>query len=75
MWKIYFLQVLMILMESVMIWQIRSEEVAEIIQKLINNTEMILTISQNAIDYIKQNNSLELISNKEYKFYEKVHKF
>ena len=27
------------------------------------------------VDYIKQNNSLELISNNEYKLYEKVYKF
>ena len=50
-------------------------DLQEIIQKLTNNDEMILNISQNAIDYIKQNNSLELISNNEYKLYEKVYKF
>ena len=50
-------------------------DLQEVIQELIENDQVVLNISQNAIDYIKQNNSLEFISNKEYKFYEKVYKF
>ncbi len=49
-------------------------ELKEIIQQLIYDNEMILDISQNAINFIKQNNSLSYISNEEYKYYEKVYK-
>ena len=49
-------------------------ELQKIIQELINNNETILDISNNAIDYIEQNNSLDLMSNREYHFYEKIYK-